>query len=192
MVATITQTTMYQPKWGGIIMNGVVYYNLIPGSTTNTQAGSHIDLRTGEILWTKNTTSVLRTGQILNIINPNQYGGFPYLWALPPSPYAGTTSGGLQQNNTWEMYDAMTGNYILNIVNAPSSRAVISSTINTTIATIPTLISDANGNLLGYYVNGTDRTLNLWNSTLAIIKYNYQTGQKRQYLDLESTTDCKY
>jgi outer membrane protein assembly factor BamB len=165
----------YQPKWGGIIMNGVVYYNLVPGSTTNGAGWVAMDLRTGETLWTKNTTSILRTGQILNIINPNQYGGFPYLWALPPSSYAGTTSGALQLNNTWEMYDAMTGNYILSIVNAPTSRAVISANLSATIAAIPTLISDANGNLIGYYVNGT--TLNMWNSTQAIINYNYMTGR---------------
>jgi outer membrane protein assembly factor BamB len=167
----------YQPKWGGIIINGVVYYSLIPGSTTNPAGWVAVDLRTGQTLWTKNTTSVLRTGQILNIINPNQYGGFPYLWALPPSPYAGTTSGGLQLNNTWEMYDAMTGNYILSIVNAPTAPAVIRPGLTVQIALLPTMVSDDNGNLIGYYVNGTTRTLNMWNSTLAIIKYNYQTGR---------------
>lgn len=167
----------YQPKWGGIIMNGVVYYNLIPTSTTNAAGWVAVDLRTGETLWTKNTTSILRTGQILNIINPNQYGGFPYLWAQPPSEYAGTTSGALQLENTWEMYDAMTGNYILSFVNAPTQRVVISANLSVTIAATPTLMSDANGNLIAYYVNGTDRTLNMWNSTLGIIRYNYDTGR---------------
>lgn len=165
----------YQPKWGGIVINGVVYYNLVPGSTTNIPGWVAVDLRTGETLWTKNTTSVLRTGQILNIINPNQYGGFPYLWALPSNPYAGTTSGGLQQNNTWEMYDAMTGEYILSIVNAPTSRAVISANLSVNIAAIPTLASDANGNLIGYYVDRGNLTM--WNSTQAIIRYNYITGR---------------
>jgi len=168
---------MYQPKWGGIIINGIVYYNLVPGSTANTMGWVAVDLRTGQELWTKNTTSVLRTGQIVNIINPNQYGGIPYLWALPPSPYVGTTSGAWQYNNTWEMYDAMTGNWILNVVNAPTTPAVIRSGLTVEIALIPTLVSDDNGNLIGYYVNGTTRTLNMWNSTLAIMIYNYQSGR---------------
>ncbi len=167
----------YQPKWGGIVMNGIVYYNLIPGSTENAAGWVALDLRTGQTVWTKNTTSILKTGQILNVINPNQYGGIPYLWALPPSPYAGTTSGALQLNNTWEMYDAMTGNYILSIVNAPSSPVVISSNLTVTIALVPTLVSDTNGNLIGYYVNGTTRTINMWNSTLAIMKYDYSSGR---------------
>jgi hypothetical protein len=168
---------MYQPKWGGIIINGIVYYNLVPGSTANTMGWVAVDLRTGQEVWTKNTTSVLRTGQILNIINPNQYGGIPYLWALPPSPYTGTTSGAWQYNNTWEMYDAMTGNWILNVVNAPTSQAVIRTNLSVPIALIPSLVSDDSGNLIGYYVNGTTRTLNMWNSTLAIMKYNYQSGR---------------
>ncbi len=168
---------MYQPKWGGIIINGIVYYNLIPGSTANPAGWVALDLRTGQEVWTKNTTSVLRTGQIVNVINPNQYGGIPYLWALPPSPYMGTTSGAYQFNNTWEMYDAMTGNWILNIVNAPTSQAVISSDLRVPIALIPSLVSDDRGNLIGYYVNGTTRTLNMWNSTLAIMKYSYSSGR---------------
>jgi outer membrane protein assembly factor BamB len=168
---------MYQPKWGGIIINGICYYNLVPGSTANTMGWVAVDLRTGSVVWTKNTTSVLRTGQILDTINPNQYGGIPYLWALPPSPYTGTTSGAWQFNNTWEMYDAMTGNYILSIINAPTAPTVINANLTVQIALIPTLASDDSGNLIGYYVNGTTRTLNMWNSTLAIMKYNLISGR---------------
>jgi hypothetical protein len=41
---------MYQPKWGGIIMNGIAYYNLVPGSTANTMGWVAVDLRTGQDL----------------------------------------------------------------------------------------------------------------------------------------------
>lgn len=168
---------MYQPKWDGIIMNGVVYYNLVTGSTQNPGGWVAVDLRTGQELWTKKTESALRTGQIVNIKNPNQYGGFAYLWALPISPYAGTTSGGRQHNNTWEMYDAMTGDWILNIVNAPTSRVFINENLTVNVAAQPLLVSDENGNLLGYYVNYATNTLYMWNSTLAIYSHNYITGR---------------
>ena len=45
----------------------------------------------------------LRCGQIYNYISPNQYGGLGYLWTT-----------------TWSMYDAMTGNWILDITGGPS------------------------------------------------------------------------
>jgi outer membrane protein assembly factor BamB len=166
---------MYQPKWGGIIINGVAFYTWVPGSTTSPAGWVAVDMRTGQTLWTKNTTSVLKTGQVLNIITPNQYGSFPYLWALPISPYAGPTNGGYQLNNTWEMYDAMTGNWILSIVNAPTSTMRISANLSYPIALIPTLVSDDHGNLIGYYTAGGNLTM--WNSTLALYNYNYMTGR---------------
>ena len=165
----------YQPKWDGMIINGVVYYNLVPGSTANPGGWVAVDLRTGKELWTKKTESILRTGQVLNILNPNQYGGFAYLWASPLNPYAGTTSGGRQLNNTWEMYDAMTGNWILNIVNAPVMPAVINANLTVIISANPTLASDENGNLIGYYIEAN--RLKMWNSTLAIYNYDYSTGR---------------
>lgn len=167
----------YQPKMGAIVMNGVVYYTLVPGSTANQAGWVALDLRTGQTLWTKNTTAVLKTGQILDYISPNQYGAFAYLWALPQNPYYGTTSGAPQYNNTWQMYDAMTGKYILSIVNGPSSPTTIKPGLVIPIALIPTLATDQNGNLLGYYVNSTSNTLNMWNSTLAIATYDLQTGR---------------
>ena len=54
------------------------------------------------------------------------------------------------------MWDAMTGNYILSIVNGSTM----------------TLTEDQSGNLIGYYVNAsipTAPTLNMWNSTQAIL-----------------------
>ena len=175
--SSYNSNNQYQPKWSGIIINGVAFYTLVPGSTDNQAGWIAQDLRTGQILWTKNTTSVLKTGQILDYISPNQYGGFAYLWALPPNPYAGTTSGAPQYNNTWQMYDAMTGKYILSIVNAPVAPTVIKPGLTINIALIPTLADDQDGNLIGYYVNSTANTLNMWNSTLAIATYNLQTGR---------------
>jgi outer membrane protein assembly factor BamB len=145
-------TSQYEPKFGGIIINGVLYYQVLPGASTNPAGWEALNLRTGQEIWFKNTTEPLLCGQILDYISPNQFGGLSYLWSTQTtvSPNIGTTYG---------MYDAMTGNYILSITNGTSF----------------TLTEDEGGNLIGYYVNSSTAnaynspTLNMWNSTKCII-----------------------
>ena len=145
-------TSQYEPKFGGIIINGVLYYQLLPGASTNPAGWEACDLRTGQELWFANTTEPLLCGQVLKYNSPNQFGGLSYLWTTQTTmkPNTGTTYG---------MYDAMTGNYILSIVNGTSFK----------------LTEDDFGNLIGYYVNSSTAnayhapTLNMWNSTECII-----------------------
>ena len=143
-------TSQYEPKFAPIIMQGILYYTMYPGSSTNQAGWAAVDLHTGETIWTKNTTDLLRCGQILNMITPNQYGALAYLWSVP-----GSQGGFMAAQSTYNMYDAMTGNFILSIVNG----------------TTMTLTEDDSGNLIGYYVNSTNPytpTLNMWNSTRCI------------------------
>lgn len=142
-------TSQYEPKFAPIVMNGILYYTNYPGSSTHYSGWTAVNLKTGETIWTKNTTDVLRTGQILNMVTPNQYGGLAYLWSVP---YNQTGLGATQ--TIYNMWDAMTGNYILSIVNGSTMQ----------------LTSDDKGNLIGYYIsqNSTGRYLNMWNSTRAI------------------------
>jgi hypothetical protein len=142
-------TSQYEPKFAPIVMNGILYYTNYPGSSTYYAGWTAVDIKTGQTLWTKNTTDLLRCGQILNMITPNQYGGLAYLWSVPSS------GGGFQAAQMqYNMYDALTGNWILSIMNATSMQ----------------ITNDANGNLIGYYVssNSTGRYLNMWNSTRCI------------------------
>jgi len=159
-------TSQYEPKFGGIVINGMLYFQLTPGSSTNPAGWECLNLRTGHQIWFDNTSVPLLCGQVLEFISPNQYGGIPYLWSTQPtiSPNTGTTYG---------MYDAMTGDYVLSIVNGTSI----------------TLTVDDQGDLIGYFVNTTAGTqiiqgapvttpkggamLECWNSTEAII---YPTG----------------
>jgi hypothetical protein len=162
-------TSQYEPKWAPIIMNGVMYYVTYPNSYTAPTGWIAVDLRTGETLWTKNTTDVLRCGQLLQMVNPNQYGSIPYLWANPiaVNPF-NTGSGPGVDGSTMNMYDAMTGNYILSIVSGAGQPALGSAM---------TLTEDESGDLIGYYVNTTipsAPTLNMWNSTQAILYYMSQ------------------
>ncbi len=150
-------TAQYEPKFGPpIIMNGVLYYEEEPGSSTNIVGWLAVDLHTGQTIWTHNsTTTTLRMGQVEDYVSPNQFGGLAYLWSTEPAvaPNTGTTLG---------MYDAMTGNWILNMVNA----------------TTPTVVVEgSDGSLLGYYINSATMTLNMWNSTQAVTIYSNTTGQ---------------
>jgi len=145
-------TSQYEPKFAPIIMNGILYYTHWPGSFTHPAGWIAVDIRTGETIWTKNTTEILKTGQTLNYVSPNQYGGLAYLWGMPLN----ATGFGFGGTTYYSMYDAMTGNWILNIVNA-----------------VPMTITEGDdGSLIGYFVNSTARTLNMWNSTEAILYPN--------------------
>ncbi len=155
-------TSQYEPKFAPIIMNGVLYYTLYPGSSTSPEGWVAVDVRTGQTLWTKNTTEVLKCGQTLNFIAPNQYGAIPYLWSIPSSATTYAFTGG----TFYGMYDAMTGNWILNIVGALALQMIE---------------EDQSGSLIGYYVNSTAGTLNMWNSTRCIIRGPTGTGDLNTY-----------
>ncbi len=144
------QTPQYECKFRGITINGVLYYRVVPGSVQDAMRWAAVDMRTGETLWIKNTTASMLCGQVLSFVSPNQFGGIAYLWSTETTraPNTGTTYG---------MYDAMTGDWILNIVNATSLTRIVEA---------------PDGSLLGYFVNSTDKTLCMWNSTECILYPN--------------------
>lgn len=153
-------TSQYEPKFAPVILNGILYYTLFPGASVNPTGTLAVDLHTGKTLWTltapltaSGAPTILRCGQVLNYVSPNQYGGLSYLWTTGTPAGMSVTAG----STTYNMFDAMTGSYVLSIVNGTS---------------IQSLTEDDNGNLIGYYVNATNPnkpTLNAWNSTQCII-----------------------
>jgi hypothetical protein len=74
-------TSQYQPKFAPIVMHDILYYTKYPGSTANPAGWEAINLHTGETIWTKDTFTVLRCGQIMNYLSPNEYGARAYLWS---------------------------------------------------------------------------------------------------------------
>ncbi len=151
-------TSQYQPKFAPIIMQDVLYYTMFPGSTANPAGWAAVNLHTGQTIWTKtNTTAILRCGQINNYLTPNEYGARAYLWAT------GSLSGVPSTGTTYSMYDAMTGSYVLSIINATS---------------VSPMVLDDHGFLTGYYINatGNQRLLTLWNATRAIMRGPTGTG----------------
>ena len=157
--ANYYSTSQYEPKFAPIIMQSILYYTLYPGASTHPEGWVAVDLHTGETLWTKTEAEVngevLRCGQIFNDLTPNQYGGQAYLWAIPAS---GAGFGG--SPSYMSMYDAMTGEWILNITGSLGM----------------TLTTDEYGSLIGYYTNSTinfatqevSASLTMWNSTRCI------------------------
>ena len=177
-------TRQYERMFQPIIINGVLYYEQYPGSANNPTGWIAVNLKTGQTIWTNNAQNLgggspaqsaltpsglvttLRCGQTVNYITPNQYGAIAYLWSTG-TPIGINTAPG---TTTWNMFDAVTGQYILSIINGSSMN---------------TLLEDNGGDLIGYYVNGTVGTqivngqhvtnpsggalLECWNSTQAII-----------------------
>ena len=125
-----TYDRKFQPP---IIMQGRLYYNQRLG-TSAWQGLYCIDLQTGEEIWFKNGTTVT-FGQLLNWQTPNVHGIIPHLWSV-----SGTT---------YKMYDAFTGDWLLDIANVSSG----------------TMVFGDNGEILIYNLAGATNRLTLWNSS---------------------------
>jgi hypothetical protein len=122
------------PNGPGIILNGKVYYGIYMPPRYGWYC---IDLYTGQTQYFHNTTGPvsdqsfaaghsggiygesLAFGQVLDIENPNQHGGFAYLWSTNVPGKA----------DTWRMFDAFTGNYICDIANVSSSGTAVNDNI---------------------------------------------------------------
>jgi hypothetical protein len=139
-------TRQYQPQYAPVIINGIMYsqtFDICKG--TNMGAGIQaVNIYTGETIYTINTTNTLRCGMTTRYGQINQYGAIgPFIWTTGTLPASDT--GGSRPTNVgeqWNMYDALNGQYILSIVNGSAL----------------TLRPDANGNLIGYFINNTAGT----------------------------------
>ncbi len=144
---------MFKPP---IIINGRLYYNT---ALPPRYGWVCVDLQTGQELWWHNSSGnpvpdvifggmnylQLGFGQILDYNSPNQHGGIAYLWSAPVS-VLGVSTG------TWSMYDAFTGNWILDIANVPQGAVTFGPS----------------GELLVYVLDPVTNTLVMWNSTRCI------------------------
>ena len=153
-------TFQYQPRYAPVIINGILYSTWFT-STTGTggkQGIIAIDLYTGETLWVLNTTSTLRCGMVSYHKNLNEYGVLgPFLWTTGACA-AGETGGSIPVNSgtQWNLFDAVTGKYVLSVVNGSDLR----------------IRNDEDGNMIGYYINNTAGTqlVHPTQSTTAIAK----------------------
>jgi hypothetical protein len=153
-----TTTAQYMPQYAGIVIAGRLYYLERPGDASNPTGWNCVDIRTGELIWHKNTTDPLMCGQVLQYVSINQYGAYAYLWAMRPTVAPNT-------GRTYGMFDAWTGEWVLDVVNCPNMGS------QGWPATMMLDTRGLPGSLLGYYVTteGDQRYLNLWNSSFAIL-----------------------
>jgi len=131
----------YEGKFSPVIIGGILFYANLP-TASNVQGWTAVDLRTGDVIWTKDTTMTLRFGQLLEFTTPNQYGAQAYLWGASGSSLV--------------MVDAFSGKDILTVENCTNGQSYFET------------FADDNGNIIAYYLNSTDYTLNMWNSTKCI------------------------
>ncbi|MGD6851212.1 MAG: PQQ-binding-like beta-propeller repeat protein [Candidatus Bathyarchaeia archaeon] len=139
-------TRQYWPQYAPVIMNGRMYSTYYPETTGYSAGIVCTDLYSGQTLWTLNTTSELRCGMMTQWKTANMYGVIgPYIITTGTLPAAET--GGIKYNTApgttqYNMYSAETGQYVLSIVNGSGL----------------TMKADANGNLIGYYLDSIPGT----------------------------------
>jgi hypothetical protein len=105
----------YQPRfYNPIIINGYLFYTE-PSSFTGPSSGPTdcVDLRTGQVLWSRTEVPPLSFGYIYNLWDPDQHGTFPPILVAVNS-FTGN----------WQLYDAYTGSALFNVTNIPSSTSI--------------------------------------------------------------------
>jgi len=149
-----TSTSILYRQFEPIILNGIIYYKLYPNTpTTVTSAGGTpgwdaVDLRTGELVWHKDTNDTLVFGWNMQFHTVQEYGTQAYLVAISNS-------------STWKLYDPLTGYYIASITGVQSTTAP---------GLVETDDDSTQGAVYMYYINGTypNLSLTMWNSTRCV------------------------
>ena len=136
-----------------IILDGKLYYKLPlsdAASATNIGGGAYVcqDLRTGEILWTNDNINPT-FGELYCYESPNQHGVIPngYLWQTVTQ--TSTTQ-------TWIAWDALTGKWLFNLTDVPSTGTIAYTDQGEIVKYI-----------LNYNTNTKSGWLALWNWTSA-------------------------
>ncbi len=97
----------YRPRFtNGIVIDGILFYKgvLSTGGSTSGPTTA-IDLRTGQVLWSRDDVPLLSFGYIYNIWNPDQHG------VMAPILFT---------SNFARAFDAYTGVQLFNVTNMPS------------------------------------------------------------------------
>jgi hypothetical protein len=102
----------YQQRFTNpIIINGFLYYNE-PVAFSGPNAGNLdcVDLRTGELVWSRSDLPPMSFGYIYNLWDPDQHGVFPPI---------------LFTSNFARAFDARTGTQLFNVTNVPNGQAAL-------------------------------------------------------------------
>ena len=145
-----------------VILNGVLYYKVysnIPTyynqpvttattyNTPETAGWNALDLRTGKLVWHKDTKDILDFAFCVQYHTVQEYG--TEAWLV-----------GACDASTWQLFDPVTGYFIANVTNVPSTTA--SGIVEN---------GDANSQGAIYIYSVTGGSLTMWNSTKLLADY---------------------
>ena len=161
-----TSTSILYNQFEPIILNGVIYYKLYPNvPTTTTSAGgtpgwNAVDLRTGELLWHKDTNETLLFAMVMQFHTIQEYGTQAFLVASAPNQ----ASIGSGSYAVWKVYDPMTGYFICNITSAGGATSgMVEAKDGNTQGAVYIYSTNSSGS------NENAKTsLTMWNSTLCL------------------------
>jgi len=104
-----------------IVVNGKLYYteplsinskDSFASSLSPIGPTKCVDIRTGEVIWSRSDVPAISFAYLYDLRNPQQYGVYP------PILFASDAS------SRWQAYDADTGNWLFNVTNIPSGTIV--------------------------------------------------------------------
>ncbi|MCW4002927.1 MAG: hypothetical protein NWE95_03320 [Candidatus Bathyarchaeota archaeon] len=151
-----TSTSILYRQFEPVILNGIIYYKVYTNTpTTETSAETPgwnaVDLRTGELLWHKDTSDTLDFGFVMQFHTIQEYGTQAFLVGSLNSPSLFSTGTG---KYVWQLFDPSTGYFIANITDVPATAAA-------------GLVEADDDNTQGavYIYSITNGNLTMWNST---------------------------
>jgi len=137
-------TTIINNYFDPIVVNGILYYAIHVGPSNTVVGWNAVDIRTGEVVWTKETTENLRLGQSFRTKSIQEYGSWSVL-------YGAVGGGFFQPVSELTIYDAFSGEYLASIENPTSTTFLMDDTYG------------QEGTLLAWYTSGGNLTL--WKSS---------------------------
>jgi len=149
-----TSTSILYKAIEPVILNGVIYYKVYSNTpTTETSAETPgwnaVDLRTGELLWHKDTKDTLDFAMVLQFHTVQEYGSQAWLVGSSSSPAMFSTGTG-----AWQLFDPVTGYFVANITNVPAPAGA---------GLVETDDDSSQGAVYQYTINAGN--LRMWNST---------------------------
>jgi outer membrane protein assembly factor BamB len=166
---------IYEQYYLPLILNGKIIYVDHGPTATGGQGGTGsnridnfgtrcLDLYTGKEIWyLANVTIDLAQTVLYNSVN--KHAVLPYLWSMPGISSYGPVPAPPTSGLTWTMYDAYTGNQILNIMNANSGFPVFGPS----------------GEILVYTIDFGGHWLAMWNSTKCVLSYPLAPGSQANF-----------
>jgi len=158
-------TTIINNYFDPIIVNGILYYAIHQGPSNDVVGWNAIDIKTGDLVWTKETTENLRMGQSFRTKSIQEYGS----WSI----IIGQVGGGFFSTaSEWTLYDAFSGFQLATVENTSSATFLMDSRYG------------HEGALLGWSTSGGNLRLwnssNLWGGDALVLSvrgtYNYPNG----------------